>query len=51
MRLPADAMEAWLGSQKPKPTGAEKHRDPPEGSYEAWLRKQMEGRHGGTAAS
>ena len=51
MRLPTDAMEAWLKTQRPKPAGAEKHRNPREGSYEAWLRKQIEGRHGGTTAS
>jgi hypothetical protein len=42
MRLPRDATEVWLETQTPGPNKAEKHRNPPNGVYEAWLEKLVE---------
>ena len=42
LHLPRDATEVWLETQTPGPSKAEKHRNPPNGIYEAWLEKLVE---------
>jgi len=41
MRLPKEAGEDWLDSQKPKPQG-KKHKNPPEDVYATWLNRRVE---------
>jgi len=44
MHLPRDTTEIWLDTQTPGPSKTEKHRNPPNGVYEAWLEKLVERR-------
>ena len=42
-RLPAGSTELWLGVQKPPKGYKSRHRNPPEDSFEAWIKQQVEG--------
>jgi len=39
--LPRDSIEVWLESQTPRLSEV-KHRNPPEDTYEAWIRRRVE---------